>query len=938
MQPPQTVTLGDGTQRQTDQITIPLSLRVGAYCHAVSFVVVPLASCDAVLGMPWLRSQNPQVNWKDQSITVGQLRLHSLLLSSDSVVSYVPRTRAGVLPSPGAGVSVSGGAGASSSSLSSPSSVPASVSPKCPGGPKAQSSVKVHHRGRPSSAQSRLASSRSSRSSRSSSGPSPPSLLTREEVDEASKAGAQLFLAYIQHGPAIQTQDRPDEPDPEEAHSQHLALPLFKSYADVFPADLPSGLPPARDVDHRIELEPHTSPPSRPTYRLSPTELDELRKQLEDLTQHGFIQPSRSPFGAPVLFVKKKGGELRMCVDYRALNKITIKNKYPLPRIDELLDRLHGAKWFSKIDLRSGYHQVRIHPDDVSKTAFRTRYGHYEFLVLPFGLCNAPGTFMHLMQQIFRDHLDNFVIVFLDDILIYSKTEADHEKHLKIVLELLRKHKLYGKKSKCEFFKQRVSFLGHVVSSEGVSMEQDKVQAVRDWPIPTSVHDVRAFLGLSGYYRRFVQGFSSIAAPLSELTKHDQVWEWTPKHQQAFQQLKDALSHGPTLILPDEKLPYVVSTDASGFAIGASLCQDQGKGQQPIAYLSKKMLPAEQNYPVHEQELLAIVCALKEWRHYLHGEPFTVLTDHNSLQHFQTQPSLSRRQVRWSEFLSEFDFTIKYQKGKDNVVADALSRRQDHKDEQSQSVPVETGAGQLNSLAVSSPQVSDLMQDIRQAYQKDKQCKQMLVNSDQPRSVHSVRDGLIYIQQQIYIPSNQTLKTRLLAEAHDVPVSGHMGVAKTVELLSRTYYWPGMHAEVKQYVTSCLACQSNKPNTQQPMGLLQPLPTPERRWDQVSMDLITQLPRTQSGHDAIVVFVDKLSKMVHVVPTTTTVNAPQLAGLFFRSVVRYHGVPSSIVSDRDVRFTSLFWRALWKQLGTRLAMSTVFEYMICTDRIESSTE
>ena len=692
----------------------------------------------------------------------------------------------------------------------------------------------------------------------------------------------------------------------------------------MFPADLPSGLPPARDVDHRIELEPHTSPPSRPTYRLSPTELDELRKQLEDLTQHGFIQPSRSPFGAPVLFVKKKGGELRMCVDYRALNKITIKNKYPLPRIDELLDRLHGAKWFSKIDLRSGYHQVRIHPDDVSKTAFRTRYGHYEFLVLPFGLCNAPGTFMHLMQQIFRDHLDNFVIVFLDDILIYSKTEADHEKHLKIVLELLRKHKLYGKKSKCEFFKQRVSFLGHVVSSEGVSMEQDKVQAVRDWPIPTSVHDVRAFLGLSGYYRRFVQGFSSIAAPLSELTKHDQVWEWTPKHQQAFQQLKDALSHGPTLILPDEKLPYVVSTDASGFAIGASLCQDQGKGQQPIAYLSKKMLPAEQNYPVHEQELLAIVCALKEWRHYLHGEPFTVLTDHNSLQHFQTQPSLSRRQVRWSEFLSEFDFTIKYQKGKDNVVADALSRRQDHKDEPSPSVPVETGAGQLNSLAVSSPQVSDLMQDIRQAYQKDKQCKQMLINSDQPRSVHSVRDGLIYIQQQIYIPSNQTLKTRLLAEAHDVPVSGHMGVAKTVELLSRTYYWPGMHAEVKQYVTSCLACQSNKPNTQQPMGLLQPLPTPERRWDQVSMDLITQLPRTQSGHDAIVVFVDKLSKMVHVVPTTTTVNAPQLAGLFFRSVVRYHGVPSSIVSDRDVRFTSLFWRALWKQLGTRLAMSTAY--------------
>ncbi len=378
--------------------------------------------------------------------------------------------------------------------------------------------------------------------------------------------------------------------------------------------------------------------------------------------------------------------------------------------------------------------------------------------------------------------------------------------------------------------------------------------------------------------------------------------------------MKAALTNGPTLITPDEKLPYVVSTDASGFAIGAALCQDQGHGLQPIAYLSKKLNPAELNYPVHEQELLAVVCALKEWRHYLHGQPFTVLTDHNSLQHFQSQPHLSRRQVRWSEFFAEFTFTINYTKGKDNVVADALSRRKDHANQQ------------LSIAAVSSVSpASTLLSAIRLAYQQDPICAAILQEPERHRyRTFTVRDGVIYKEKQIYIPNDKHIKTQLLTEAHDVPVSGHVGVTKTIDLLTRTYYWPNMHKEVKQYVTSCLPCQANKPSSQQPMGLLQPLPIPERRWEQVSMDLITQLPRTHTGHDAIVVFVDKMSKLVHYAATTTNVTAPQLASIFFHTVVRHHGVPSSIVSDRDARFTSVFWRALWQQLGTKLAMSTAY--------------
>ena len=908
----QTITLGDGSQRSTSLITRPLGVRVGTYTDSIPFVVVPLAGCDAVLGMPWLQSHNPSIDWSDRSIVVGAHKLRppryrdSCNLNSSSLSPSVSAVSVSPSPSPSPAPSLPP---LSPSVLPTPAdseSPSLSVSPSLSLSPS-PSPTPLQPIPAPPSVQCTLQ-------------PPPPTVLSRHQLDKEVRRGGQLFLAYVQSGPLSASPDRPDEPGPAD-EAQSIALPLLHSFADVFPADLPEELPPRRDVDHRIELEPGTTPPSRPTYRLSPTELDELKKQLADLTKHGFIQPSKSPFGAPVLFVKKKEGELRMCVDYRALNKITVKNRYPLPRIDELMDRLHGAKYFSKIDLRSGYHQVRIHPDDVAKTAFRTRYGHYEFLVLPFGLTNAPATFMHLMQQIFREHLDNFVIVFLDDILIYSKTLQEHTQHVTAVLELLRKNKLYAKKSKCEFFKDRVSFLGHVVSASGVSMEASKIKAVEDWPVPTSVHDIRSFLGLAGYYRRFVRGFSSIAAPLSDLVKHDKKWEWTAVQQAAFDALKSALTNGPTLLTPDEKLPYVVSTDASGFAIGAALCQDQGQGLQPIAYLSKKLNPAETNYPVHEQELLAVVCALKEWRHYLHGQPFTVLSDHNSLQHFQTQPHLSRRQVRWSEFFAEFKFSISYTKGKDNVVADALSRRKDHA--ASSAAGTGTVRPQLSHAAVSSVEIPALAADIKRAYESDPACKKVLLHPDQHGS-YAVRDGLIYVQEQVLVPKDTSIRTQLLAEAHDASVSGHVGVAKTLELLTRTYYWSGMHKDVKQYVTSCLPCQANKPSHQHPMGLLQPLPIPERRWQQVSMDLITQLPRTRQGHDAIVVFVDKLSKMMHCMPTVTSVDAPQLAALFFRSVVRHHGVPSSIVSDRDARFTSLFWRALWQQLGTKLAMSTAY--------------
>jgi hypothetical protein len=700
---------------------------------------------------------------------------------------------------------------------------------------------------------------------------------------------------------------------------------VLSEYRDVFPDQLPPGLPPSRDVDHPIELTPGAIPPSRPTYRLSASEMAELKKQLAELTAAGFIQPSKSPFGAPILFVKKKDGTMRMCVDYRALNNVTVKNSYALPRIDELFDQLTGARYFSKIDLRSGYHQIRIKPEDVPKTAFRTRDVHFEFLVLPFGLTNAPATFMHLMNQAFRPYLDRFVLVFLDDILIYSRTLEEHEQHVRAVLDVLRREKLYAKESKCELFQTEVEFLGHRVGADGVRMMEDKVRAIAEWPTPQCVFDIRSFLGAAGYYRKFIRDFSALAAPLTELTKDRAAWSWGEEQQRAFEQIKQAIQSAPVLTLPDDRFPFVVQTDASGFALGAVLQQDQGDGLRPIAFLSKKMNEAQQRYPVHEQELLAIVHALQTWRHYLYGKPIRVLTDHRSLQYFQTQPQLSARQARWKDLFANFNLTIEYVEGKHNAVADALSRRPDHAVEQQPSLLIASVRSRSQTPTARISALTSLLADIMEASRNDHDYLRARNRRRTRHDSYTERGGLLYYNgQRLVIPNDAALRTRLMQECHDVPTAGHLGKDKTIELMQRRFYWRGMNEDIARYVTTCDACQRNKPSTQAPMGPMQPLPIPTRPWQQVSMDLITQLPRTRSGNDAIVVFVDKLTKMVHYVATTTTVSAPQLASIFMREVVRLHGVPESILSDRDPRFTSHFWRAFWEQLGTTLTMSTAY--------------
>jgi hypothetical protein len=441
-------------------------------------------------------------------------------------------------------------------------------------------------------------------------------------------------------------------------------------FADVFPAELPD-LPLDRDAAFEIKLIPGTQPIHKAPYGMAPKEQVELKRQLDDLLAKGFIRPSRLPWASPVLFVEKKDKSKRLCVDYRALNQVTIKNKYPLPRIEVLFEQLRGAHMFSKNDLNSGYHQLRIREEDIEKTAFCTRYGHYEFIVMSFGLTNAPAAFMGAMNRMFHESLDNFVVMFLDDILIYSKSEEEHERHLRLVLSALRKNnQFYGKLKKCAFWLSEVAFLGHVISQQGIAVDPKNVAVVVEWKRPSSVSEIRSFLGLAGYYRRFVPNFSSIAKPLTRLLEKGVLFVWSSDCEVSYQTLKNKLVSAPILALPKSGKRFTVYTDASRIGLGYVLMQES----RVIAYGSRQLRKHEGNYPTHDLELDAVVFALKSWRHYLYGKSCDIYTDHKSLKYIFTQKELNLRQHRWLELIKDYDLSIHYHPGKANVVADALSK------------------------------------------------------------------------------------------------------------------------------------------------------------------------------------------------------------------------------------------------------------------------
>jgi hypothetical protein len=467
-----------------------------------------------------------------------------------------------------------------------------------------------------------------------------------------------------------------DEYEPKEAAklvtSPKCIRQILEEFPDVMPEELPEDLPPRRRVDHAIQVVPGVAPPAKAPYRMSHEELKELKVQLEELLAKGYIKPSKSPYGAPVLFVHKKDGTLRMCVYYRALNKATVKNRYPLLRIDDLFDRLSRAKVFSRIDLRSGYYQIWIAEGDEEKTACCTRYGSYEFLVMPFGLTNAPTTFCTLMNDIFREWLDDFVVVYIDDILIYSGSLEEHAEHLRKVFQRLRENKLYAKLEKCEFGVTEVDFLGHRIIQEGLKMDDHKVKAIVDWEPPKSVLALRSFLGLASYNHKFIKNFAKIAAPLTNLLKKSAVtYEWEEACDKAFEALKGILVKVPVLKLPDFDRDFKIHSEASNFVIGGVLMQ---KGRS-MAFESKKLNEMKRRWPTHEKEMWVIIHCLKTWGHYIGSKDVVVWTDNVTLKYLATQPKLSSKQVRWQDTLALFNVDIRHKPDKENIMSDALSRK-----------------------------------------------------------------------------------------------------------------------------------------------------------------------------------------------------------------------------------------------------------------------
>ncbi|GJZ04971.1 putative reverse transcriptase domain-containing protein [Tanacetum coccineum] len=540
------------------------------------------------------------------------------------------------------------------------------------------------------------------------------------------------------------------------------------------------------------------------TERLAPSEMQELSDQLQELADRGFIRPSTSPWGAPILFVKKKDGSFRMCIDYQELNKLTIKNRYPLPRIDDLFDQLQGSSVYSKIDLRSGYHQLRVRDEDIPKTAFRTRYGHYEFQVMPFGLTNAPAVFMDLMNRVCKPYLDKFVIVFIDDILIYSRNKEEHADHLRIILELLKKEKLYAKFSKCDFWISIVQFLGHVIDSQGIHVDPAKIEAVKNWASPTTPTEVRQFLGLAGYYRRFIEGFSKIAKSLTELTQKNKKYIWGENQESAFQLLKQKLCEAPILALPEGNNDFVVYCDDSLQVLGAVLMQRE----KVIAYASRQLKPHEENYTTHDLELGAVVFALKIWRHYLYGTKCTVFTDHKSLQHILDQKELNMRQRRWLELLADYDCEIRYHPGKANVVADALSRKERIKPLRVRSL--------VMTLHPKLP--SQILEAQIEAIKEENIEAENLRGMDKAFKVRP--DGTRCIKNRSWLPFFGGLRNLIMHESHKSKYSIYPGSDKMYQDLKKLYWWPNMKAIIAEYVGKCLTCSRVKAECQKPSGLL----------------------------------------------------------------------------------------------------------------------
>ena len=753
-----------------------------------------------------------------------------------------------------------------------------------------------------------------------------------------------IYIAATLSAPTSSLSDDISEPTPASPNTSYLPNKYFPWADTVFSATAVNDLPPHRPYDCAIDVEEGKSLPFGPMYRLSHDETKALSDYLDDNLAKGFIRCSTSSAASPILFVKRKTGELRLCVDYRGLNSITKKNRYPIPHIDDLLDQTQGCQVFSVIDLKNAFNLVRIRAGDEWKTAFRTPKGLYEYLVMPFGLTNAPATFQSFIQDTLREYLGIFCVVYLDDILIFSKTQTEHDNHVKLILDKLKDAHLFANPQKCEFDKSQVEYLGFLVGADGIKMNPKKLSTITDWPTPHSAHDIQVFLGFCNFYRRFVNHYADIAVPLNRLTRKDTPFRWTDKENLAFERLKSSFLSYPVLRHYDPSKPTTLFTDASDFALSGILQQpDEFGSLRPIAFFSRKFSPAEINYDIHDKELLAVIESFRNMRAWLMGtaQPISVVCDHKNLEYFMSSRVLNRRQARWAMFLSNFDFTLTWAPGSQNP-ADGPSRRPDFAPKKGDTIlqaqnrliltpyhtqhilpfpSLETPPSRsfhisaITTLAIDN---SELLQQFKSAYQEDPTWREALLHGD---TDFSTQDNLVFHKGRIYVPPS--LRTNILHQHHDAVISGHPGRTTTLNNVLRNYSWPGIYTFIRRYVAACDTCARIKIPRHKPYGLLKPLDIPDRPWKSISMDFIVKLPKSH-GYDSIFVVCDRLTRAAHFIPCNESMTAGDLAWLFLDRLFRHHGLPDSIISDHGSTFVSNFWKALTSQLGITLRHSTAY--------------
>ncbi|UYV66976.1 hypothetical protein LAZ67_4003508, partial [Cordylochernes scorpioides] len=677
--------------------------------------------------------------------------------------------------------------------------------------------------------------------------------------------------------------------DPGLSEIQRLQLvSCLDEFIDIFDFGSTS-IKPTSTVKHKINTGDHSPIKQRP-YRVAPSERRLIQDEVNKMIENHIVKPSESPWSSPVILVRKKDGTWRFCVDYRRLNKITKKDVYPLPRIDDALDSLAGSSYFSTMDLRSGYWQIEVDEKDREKTAFITPDGLYEFQVMPFGLCNAPATFERMIDSVLGSLKWNMCLCYLDDIVVYAPTFEEHLRRLQLVLSCIQKAGLSLNHKKCLFGSRRIKILGHLVDANGIHPDPDKVEAVSKFPRPRNIFELRSFLGLCSYYRRFIENFADKARSLHDLLKTEKQFYWDAAQEKAFEVLKTALISEPVLGHFDESADTHLHTDASGHGIGAVLLQIQGGKERPIAYASRSLTKAENNYSTTEKECLAVVWSISKFRPYLFGRPFTVVTDHHSLCWLVGQKDPSGRLARWALKLQEFDVTVIYKSGRKHKDADCLSRSPLENDPPS-------AVMSLTNVDIEQTKDPDLAKIIDN------------LNSGYTRKEFSIIDGILYKKNYsttgrpwlMMIPKH--LRSEVMADLHDAPTAGHLGFARTYDKVKKRFYWPGLYRTVRQYVSHCRECQRRKKLPRRPAGQLVSIPPVEKPFYKVGVDLLGRFPVSKDGNRWIIVCTDYMTRYA-ITKAIPDGGAIETAKFLVENVILKHGAPREMITDRGRNFIS----------------------------------